>query len=208
LPWINVVSLYLVNVVVTYGVGVGGFLDLPSNSELSEKYQTIVTPIGWAFAIWGIIFISQGIWALLQLLVYTGRLPELYIETIRTVQCYYVLVVATQVAWTLLFANEWIIGSAIMMVCILWNLGVIVFSLARQDRINQQDEDTDITTRGVSSLALGAGKYLLLQFPFAIHFGWILAATIVNVKVVLVAQGLDSNILFDASLWLRRLFGE
>jgi tryptophan-rich sensory protein len=126
LPWINVVS-YLVNVAVTYGVGVGGFLDLPSNSELSEKYQTIVTPIGWAFAIWGIIFVSQGIWALLQLLVYAGRLPELYIETIRTVQCYYVLVVATQVAWTLLFANEWISGSAVMMVCILWNLGVIVF---------------------------------------------------------------------------------
>jgi hypothetical protein len=43
---------------------------------------------------------------------------------------------------------------------------------------------------------LGAGKYLLLQFPFAIHFGWILAATVVNVNVVLVAQGLDSNILY------------
>jgi translocator protein len=195
LPWINVVS-YLINVAVTYGVGVAGFLDLPSNSVVSEKYQTIVTPIGWAFAIWGIIFVSQGIWALLQLLVYTGRLPELYVETIRTVQCYYVLVVATQVAWTLLFANEWIIGSAVMMVCILWNLGIIVFSLARQDRINQQDEDADITTRGMSSLALSAGKYLLLQFPFAIHFGWILAATVVNVNVVLVAKGLDTNILF------------
>ena len=26
---------------------------LPDNAELSAKYQTIVTPAGWAFSIWG-----------------------------------------------------------------------------------------------------------------------------------------------------------
>ena len=53
LNYLNIVA-YIVNVVFTYGIGVGGFFNLPTNDELSEKYQTLVTPVGWAFAIWGL----------------------------------------------------------------------------------------------------------------------------------------------------------
>jgi hypothetical protein len=48
------VLAYVMNVLITYGIGVGGLFDRPTNGELSEKYQTLVTPIGWAFAIWGL----------------------------------------------------------------------------------------------------------------------------------------------------------
>ena len=34
--------------------------DGSSNSEISAKYPTLVTPSGWAFSIWGIIFLSEG----------------------------------------------------------------------------------------------------------------------------------------------------
>ena len=51
--YLNIMA-YVLNVVVTYGIGVGGIFDLPTNDELSAKYQTLVTPIGWAFAIWGV----------------------------------------------------------------------------------------------------------------------------------------------------------
>ena len=51
--YVNILA-FAINVVVTYGIGVGGILDLPTNDELSAKYQTLVTPIGWAFAIWGV----------------------------------------------------------------------------------------------------------------------------------------------------------
>ena len=47
LNYVNIFA-YLINIAVTYGIGVGGFTDLPTNSELSAKYQTLVTPIGWA----------------------------------------------------------------------------------------------------------------------------------------------------------------
>ena len=53
---LNLVNMlaYVLNVVVTYGIGVGGIFDLPTNDELSAKYQTLVTPVGWGFAIWGL----------------------------------------------------------------------------------------------------------------------------------------------------------
>ena len=40
----------------------------PTNTQLSAKYQTLVTPAGWAFAIWGPIFIWEGIFAIVQML--------------------------------------------------------------------------------------------------------------------------------------------
>jgi benzodiazapine receptor len=48
-------------------VGVLGLGGLQTNGELSEKYQTLVTQIGFAFAIWGIIFIAQFIFTVVQL---------------------------------------------------------------------------------------------------------------------------------------------
>jgi hypothetical protein len=40
-------AAYVLNVAVIYILGFGfGYLDLPSNGELSSKYQTLVTPVG------------------------------------------------------------------------------------------------------------------------------------------------------------------
>jgi hypothetical protein len=58
-------AAYVLNVAVTFGVGAAGYLGTPSNAELSLKYQTLVTPVGWAFSIWGIIFTLQAIWVLI-----------------------------------------------------------------------------------------------------------------------------------------------
>ena len=59
---------FAVNVVFTYGIGVLGIGNLPNNNEVSEKYQTLVTPAGWAFAIWALIFIMQFVFVVVQLL--------------------------------------------------------------------------------------------------------------------------------------------
>ena len=57
---------YAINVIVTFGVGVGGIGGFPTNEELSEKYQTLITPAGWAFSIWSIIFTFQFIFIVCQ----------------------------------------------------------------------------------------------------------------------------------------------
>lgn len=35
---------------------------------VSAAYPTLFTPAGWAFAIWGLIFIMEGVFAIYQLL--------------------------------------------------------------------------------------------------------------------------------------------
>jgi hypothetical protein len=159
LNYANVVA-YILNTLVTYGVGTSG--RFPSNGELSAKYQTLVTPAGFAFAIWGIIFTSQLIWCITQLLPrYRSKAVVL-----EGVGFYYVYTCLAEISWTLCFTTNYIALSLILMVSILIPLVVIVSKSSKISNDNTSD-------------------YWLLKFPFEIHAGWIMAATLVNINVFL-----------------------
>ena len=170
-------AAYVLNVAVTYIVGLG-FLDLPSNGELSLKYQTLVTPVGWAFAIWGIIFTLQAIWIVIPLFASQQR----HTAWITAVGYNYVYVCLAQAAWTLTFTNERIGLSCISMLLIFFFLIRLVRSLlplAEHYTIRQ---------------------YTLRVAPFTIHMAWILAATFVNLNVYLVEQKVVSVVQFYAAV--------
>jgi len=185
LKWLNLAA-YILNVAVTYGIGAAGLFGLPTNAELSVKYQTLVTPAGYAFSIWGVIFLAQLVWCVQQFVPSVKDQPDI-LESIVTVRCNYLLVVLAQCSWTLTFSNELIAVSAGLMLLILLNLSVIVRSLAALERSNT-------TTNITGGLGRRILQYLRTVFPFAIHFGWILAASIVNLNVVLVDANLSSTL--------------
>lgn len=166
LRWVNLLS-FAVNVFVTYGVGVAGLFGLQTNTAVSEKYPTLVTPSGYAFAIWGIIFLMQGVWCLQQFVNFIpGVKPLSYQNVIAAVGYNYAFVVLAQVMWTVSFGNEWILPSTIIMLILLSNLLVICV----------------LQLRGQPHTYL---SYALAKFPFMIHFGWILVASIVNINVAM-----------------------
>lgn len=180
LNFVNIFA-YIVNIVVTYGIGVGGVFDLPTNDELSAKYQTLVTPIGWTFAIWGLIFALQAMWAIVPLVVSKQRdNPFLY-----AVGTYYLGVCIAQTAWTIFFSMEVIWASLISMLVIAVFLWRIVWVLS-----------------GTSSAYKGSlANYILWRLPFSIHTGWITAAAFVNANVYLVDLGVGSTLQFYAALF-------
>ena len=160
----NVVG-YFLNVVITYAIGAAGLVDgLQSNATLSEKYQTLVTPVGWAFAIWGIIFISQLVWVVFQVFWPKQRNNA----WVNAIGYNYLWICLAQCGWTLAFSTEQIYLSVAFMVSILAFLVRAVLQL------------------GTVEEALSIKHYMLWKFPFTIHCGWIVAATIVNANVVLV----------------------
>lgn len=172
LHWINLFA-YLLNAVITYGVGVGWLGNLPDNATLSRKYQTIVTPAGWAFAIWGVIFTAQLVWALYQ---QHPRFKTNAPPPIQAVGLNYLWVCLAQAGWTLTFTNELIPASLVCMVLILLFLAIIVKNLYPL-QVNYA-----------------------WKFPFFIHFGWIAAATAVNTSVVLVWLQLSATVQFWAGV--------
>jgi hypothetical protein len=171
-------AAYATNLFVTYGVGAGGVFGTPSNGELSAKYQTIVTPAGWAFSIWGIIFVSELIWTLYQLTP-AYRYSPLVREG---VSWYFIGVCAAQIAWTLMFSFEFIAASLAAMLSILYCLVKIVTT--------QYKLDDNIPTR----------DYWLLKFPFSIHAAWIVAASLVNTNLVLVKFQASADVQYTAAL--------
>ena len=155
--WINMLA-YLANVSITYGSLTGAFG--ATNEELSEKYQTLVTPAGYAFAIWGPIFIWEGIFAVAQMFPSFSTSP-----VVDTVTPWWICACCFQVAWTLFFAQEVIPGSLICM------LGILVSLLTLILRTDYLPE-------------ISIKEYFLLRAPFSLHCGWIIAASAVNINVM------------------------
>jgi hypothetical protein len=168
----NVVA-YIANLVTTYGVGTLGWFGAATNAELSGKYQTLITPVGWAFSIWAVIFLAQLVWSIVQLLPAFRGDP-----LVIAVGWNYVLVCVAQIGWTISFSMEIIWLSLVCMLAILFFLV----------RIVRAQGDSDL--RG----------YMLLKFPFAIHTGWIMAASLVNISVLLVSLEVSSQIQFYVAM--------
>jgi hypothetical protein len=153
--WLNLAS-YIANAIVTYTslTGVYG----GTNTELSSKYQTLVTPSGWAFSIWGPIFMWEAVFVLAQF-VPSFRQSILVMK----VSPWWWSLCIMQIAWTVAFAQEQITLSLIFMLSILGSLLAIAGS-----------------TDGLRMTAL---EYVLLRAPFSLQLGWIIAASVVNINV-------------------------
>jgi hypothetical protein len=149
-----------------YGVGNAGWLNTPKTAELSEKYQTLMTPASTAFAIWAVIFLAQGAWAVLQLLPKFRAHPMVQDGT----SYWYLSVAAMQIGWTFAFAYEVIPLSLAFMLLILLSLYGILYS--------QYYATSD------GSLL----EFWVLRFPFAVHAGWITAASALNINVQVVSM--------------------
>lgn len=167
----NVVA-YIFNIVFTYGVGTAGMLGTPDNGTLSDKYQTIVTPNSDAFRIWIVIFMFQLAFTIVQLLPKFRSSPMVQ----EGVSYWYCLVAAMQIGWTFSFAYEVIPLSLAFMLALYASLMTLLYS--------------QYYTESNNSL----WEFWLLRFPFALHGGWITAASALNVNVQAVASNAPADI--------------
>ena len=175
LNWKNYGNLvaFILNCFFTFGIGTFGLFGLPNNTELSEKYQTIITPKGTAFSIWGIIFLSQGVFTVLQMLPSFRGVPLVQ----KGVSFWYIITCLTQVSWTIAFAFEINELALFFILCIWLSLMALV--------IAQYYVEIDPETSKCFS-SKGLSDFWLLKFPFSIHGGWLTAASALNVCVITV----------------------
>jgi len=136
---------------------------LRSNTEVSEMYPSLFTPSGYAFSIWGIIYISFLVYGVIQLLP-SNRNIHLY----DRLSVPLILVNFFASLWLYLFATDRIdisMGVIALMLFISW----IMFRFARE-------------------AALGNVLSGWIKFPFSLLFGWLTVATIANFSIWLVSN--------------------
>jgi len=176
--YLNVVA-YLGNVLTSYLIGARGVGNAETNEYLSLKYQTLVTPASFSFAIWSIIFIAQGAFTVAQLLP-NKRSSPLVQDGIKD---YYIGACVCQIVWTFFFGNEYITLSFFAMIGIL----ACLFMLYQDsNKIDHEGEEID--------------QYFLFRFPFTIHLGWITVASFVNLNVLLVSWDSNRGVLTTAAV--------
>ncbi|MBU6119296.1 tryptophan-rich sensory protein [Hymenobacter siberiensis] len=131
---------------------------------VSAKYPTLFTPAGYAFSIWGLIFLALTIYAVWQLLPAQRRisLPDALAKPLTLAS------VATG-AWVVLFAYELILPSVGVMLLILGCL-IVAYGRAR---------------RRIFADAAPA----LAGVPFSLYLGWISVASVINITIGLQQLG-------------------
>lgn len=163
LTWINWANLgaYVLNCGMTY-FSLTGIIG-ETNTVLSKKYQTIITPAGWAFSIWGIIFMSEAAFTVAQMLPQWRGLPS-----VHAMAPWWWAACGFQVLWSIVFAQDWITFAGILMFCILVSLfGLLWVGDSKRGSISE---------------------YWLARAPFSLQAGWIIAASVLNLNVVADAQ--------------------
>lgn len=126
-----------------------------SMGTVSGKYPTLLTPAGYAFSIWGLIFLSLTLYAVWQLLPAqrTNPLPDAVAQPLTLAS------IATAL-WVVLFAYERILPCWLAMMII---LGALIIAYGRARRLVL----ADVAPRWVS-------------VPFALYLGWISVAFTIN----------------------------
>jgi hypothetical protein len=158
--WLNIVAFagvlavnYLAN-----ALPLGG----KTSAEISDAHPTLVTPAGYVFAIWGLIYLLTAGFVIYQALP-AGQRSRLVPHT----DGWFLLSCLGNISWLFLWHYEYIPYSLIAMAVLLLSLIMLYTGIQREAKW------PTLTER------------ILVLLPFSVYLGWICVATIVNVSVVL-----------------------
>ncbi|MCA1059967.1 tryptophan-rich sensory protein [Rossellomorea aquimaris] len=154
----NLVAFVLVIVMNTLAVTLP--LNNQSTREISDRLDIMITPAGYVFSIWSLIYLLLAIWIIRQFPKDRRDLP-LYQETSGL----FVLSCLLNSTWILVWHYNYFLVSVFIM------LGLLLTLIALYKRIKS------------------TGPSLLDLAPFSIYLGWISIATIVNITYYLTDIG-------------------
>ena len=125
--------------------------------EISDKYSTLITPAGYAFSIWSLIYIG-----LIAFSVYQA-LPA-NIARFRPLRTPYIFTCALNCAWLYFWHEEQIVLCFVIILALALTLLFINFIMREPESL--------------------ADRWLV-KVPFELYFGWVTAATLVNFAIML-----------------------
>lgn len=137
-----------------------------TNADISAKYPTLITPEGYAFSIWGVIYLTLAIFAVWQF--FKGKEVRFY----KMIWPYFMINVVANCLWLVAFQNEWLVLSLALMAVILLSLIAIFKIFYRLQR------------------SIGTTRRYFFHVPFGLYFGWVSLASVVNTAVVLKSYNL------------------
>lgn len=167
LKWLNIVAFGL-TVLVNGLAGSTTLLGGKLTAEISDANPTLITPAGYVFSIWGIIYILLGIFVIFQAL--PSQKGKDYQKGIGSL---FALSSLLNIGWLFLWQFGYLSLSVVLMFLILSTLIAIYLRL------------------NIGKSIVSLREKLAVHLPFQVYLGWITIASIANVSVTLVSMGWD-----------------
>lgn len=159
LAFSNLIMLLLV-FLFNFLTGTGKINNL-SQADISAMFPTKITPAGFAFSIWGVIYTLVLITVLWML--YKHKEKEIS-EVINAVGWWFNLSALANILWTITFSYLKLPMSSILIFVLLGSLVMILINLSK----------------------LGLKLNSVFPLAFGLYSGWVMIATVVNIAASLV----------------------
>ena len=148
-------------------------------SDMSDEYNNLFTPAGYAFAIWGIIFLALFIFAGYQ--IYRTVIRKKTFDFISQSGLWFALATIGTGLWVVVWLFDYTLVSVMVML-------VILFSLIKV-----------VVNTNMERWRAPAKTIVFGWWPISIFAGWIAVATIANISAYLSKLGWDGGPLSPTS---------
>jgi translocator protein len=160
----NIVAFAL-TIVINGLAGSTTLLGGKNTAMVSDTYFTLVTPAGYVFSIWGVIYILLGVFVVYQAL--DGNQGK---EFQKKIGWLFVISSLANIAWIFLWQYEYLPLSVVLIFVLFASLVAIYQRL------------------GIGKKSLvETRERIAVHLPFSVYLGWITVATIADVAAALVS---------------------
>lgn len=166
--------LNLISVIVAAGVSfLAQNLAVNGNtiSSLSARYDTLFTPAGYAFAIWGVIFLGLLAYGIFLVRAVYKETRDVWI--VEKTGPWFLLANLANASWVFAWLFEFTGLSVLLMLVILFSLIMVIL------KTNMERWDAPLKIIAFT------------WWPICLYSGWITVATIANISAFLVKIGWD-----------------
>jgi len=163
LKWSNIIA-FAFTVIINSLAGSTKLIGGVNTAQISDSNPTLITPAGYVFAIWGIIYVLLGVFVIFQAL--PSQKEKEYTKKIGWL---FVLSSIVNIAWLFLWQYKFLSLSVILMFLLLATLILIYLRL------------------GIGKSKVTLLEKLAIHAPFSVYLGWITIASIADVSVTLVS---------------------
>lgn len=154
-------GLFLVLTLGVNALGALGIFNELSQKEVSQMYQTLITPSPKTFSIWSVIYILLIISVIMMIV---KKEDKYYQNAVESISKLFWISSILNMAWIVAFAYMQIELSSALILAFLITLTMICKKL----------------------LVIHEGKRWLLPLAFGLYSGWLTIATVVNISAALV----------------------
>ncbi|XP_061166893.1 uncharacterized protein LOC133175793 [Saccostrea echinata] len=168
------------------GVKLGIFKSETGN--ISDKYYVEITPAGWMFSIWGVIYVWEAVWivyTIVNLFRKTENGPLYCNPTLLPWSFFFFFIInmSLNLAWIFLFDREQMIIAFPVLFFIAFTLYVCMFISYRH-----LDKNIDFLRKDGRKVDIWCIR-IMVQNGLGVYATWTTIATLINMAIVMIYKG-------------------